>query len=123
MLGLVYRQEGEVLGYAESRSGPRGVLVNPLLHPTVENIAGVLCALLARLPRLGRPAYLAVRAYQSWLDIALEDLPAQVGPRQALLVKHLAHRQRVLAVNPALAHNMENVQAKPSLIEDRINRP
>jgi hypothetical protein len=113
--GLVYRHKhGEVQGYVESRRGPRGVYLQPVIHPDVEDSQGLLVDLLQALPALylGRPVYIAVRSYQSWLEAALEDLHGQAAPRQALFVKHLASAQRVLATNKRLV--MEKQQAEPT---------
>lgn len=112
--GLVYRQNGEVLGYIEGRRGPRGVYLQPVIHPDVEDAQGLLVDLLQALPALylGRPVYIAVRSYQSWLEAAMEELHGQVAPRQALFVKHLVSAQRVLATNKRLA--MEKQQAEPT---------
>ncbi len=112
--GLVYRQNGEVLGYAEGIHGPRGVYLQPVIHPDVEDTQGLLVDLLQTLPALylNRPVYIPVRSYQSWLETAMEELHGQVAPRQALIVKHLVSAQRVLATNKRLA--MEKQQAEPT---------
>jgi hypothetical protein len=118
--GLVYRQDdashhhGEVLGFIEGRRGPRGVFLQPIIHPDVENVQDLLADLLQALPAhyLGRPVYIAVRSYQSWLEGALEDMHGQAAPRQALFVKHLASAQRVMATNKRLV--MEKHQAEPT---------
>jgi len=103
-----------VLGYIEGRHGPRGVYLQPVIHPDVEDARDLLIDLLQALPAfyLGRPVYIAVRSYQSWLESALEELHGQVAPRQALFVKHLASAQRVLATNKRLV--MEKHQAEPT---------
>jgi len=94
--GLVYRQNGEVMGYVDCVFGPRGIYLTPLVHPDIEDGLGLLRGLMPALsPRLGRPVYLAVRSYQAWLENLLADLPAEAAPRQALLVKHLTSMQRV----------------------------
>jgi hypothetical protein len=36
-----------------------------------------------------------VRSYQAWLESVLEDLDAQAGPRQAVMVRRLAKLQKV----------------------------
>ena len=112
--GLVYRQNSEVMGFIEGRRGPRGVYLQPVIHPDVEDARGLLVDLLQSLPGLyqGRPVYIAVRSYQSWLEAALEELHGQVSPRQALFVKHLASAQRVLATNKRLV--LEKHQAEPT---------
>ena len=114
MQGLVYRQGGEVLAYIEGIYGPRAIYLYPMAHPDLENAAELLCNLPSHLlTRLGRPVYLAVRSYQAWLEVALEELDAKVSPRQALMVKHLAIGQRVAQTNPRLAV-LENRQTEPS---------
>ena len=118
--GLVYCQDdanhhhGEVLGFIEGKHGPRGVYLQPIIHPDVENVRDLLADVLQALPALyrGRPVYIAVRSYQSWLEAALEEMHGQVAPRQALFVKHLASAQRVLAINKRLV--MEKHQAEPT---------
>lgn len=96
--GWVYRQEGEIMAYVEGIYGPNGIYLQPLIHPAVENVSQVLSNLLVhqRNP-LGRPIYLAIRSYQAWLETVVRDLECQIGPRQALMVKHLVLQQRVAA--------------------------
>lgn len=108
--GLIYRQRGEVMAYVDCTFGPRGIYLIPLIHPDIEDINGLLRALIPVLtPRMGRPIYLAVRSYQAWLENILAELPAESNPRQALLVKHLTSMQRVplnvrlVAVDPLKA--------------------
>lgn len=93
--GLAYRQNGEIMAYVEGIFGPQGLFLHPIVHPDLTEYGPLVCSLMQSLPRLGRPVYLAVRSYQSWLEHALADLPAQSSPRHALLVKHLANLQRV----------------------------
>lgn len=93
--GWVYRQDGEILAYVEGVYGPTGIYLQPLIHPAVENISHVLSSLLLRQPGLlNRPVFLSIRSYQAWLETVLRDLECQVGPRQALMVKHLVLHQR-----------------------------
>lgn len=98
--GLVYRRGSEVLAFCEVLTGGRGVYLKPLIHPDLENQAELLGSLAHQAAGFGgRPVYLAVRSYQAWLESALEQLPAQVSPRRALLVKHLVKVQRVPVKN------------------------
>lgn len=92
--------------YISSTSGLRGIVLFPLIHPETTDVAGKLCSLIQHLPnRGGRPVYLCVRSYQVWLEHVLEDLGAQAGERQAVMVKHLTHlvkeEQTVRATQPA----------------------
>ena len=95
--------------------GPQGIYLQPIIHPGVENISQVLANLLShqRNP-LGRPIYMAIRSYQAWLETVVRDLECQVGPRQALMVKHLVVQQRV-AVQAARHSVLEKYTAEPSV--------
>lgn len=111
--GLVYRHENEVLAHVAGVYGPRGIYLYPLIHPGVENVAEILTDLLHQLPsRMGRPLYLSVRSYQTWLESSLQQLNGETLPRQALLVKHLVQAQRVEV--PARLGVLENRQAEPT---------
>jgi hypothetical protein len=93
--GLVYRQAGELQAYANVVYGPIGIWVQPFFRPETRQVPELLLDLLTGLPhRNGRPVYLCVRSYQAWLESALEDLSAEVGPRQAVMVKHMAITQK-----------------------------
>jgi hypothetical protein len=64
-----------------------------------------LMELLYHVPhRRGRPVYVCVRTYNSWLEPAMEEIGAKAGPRQAVMVKHLAVPQKAVRayVLPAL---------------------
>jgi hypothetical protein len=88
---LVHYQGGELLAYAEIRSGPQGVWVQPFIHPNAEGVVERLARLLQQVGgRHVRPRYVCVRSYQSWLEQAMEDLGAEPGARQAVTVKRLA---------------------------------
>ena len=86
--------------------GVHGIVLTPFIHPEASGVALKLASLLSQLPeRRGRPVYMCVRSYQAWLEPALEDLGGKVSPRQAVMVKHLAHmikeEQVVRAAQPA----------------------
>jgi hypothetical protein len=93
--GLVCSQKGEAVAYADVEFGPKGIYVKPLFHPDAVDVDCLIHALVTALPnQSGRPIYLSVRSYQSWLENALVELGAEAAPRQAVLVKHLIARQR-----------------------------
>lgn len=85
--------------------GAAGIVLSPLIHPEADSVPAKLSSLVLELPnRRARPIYLRVRSYQAWLEPVLEDLGALAGPRQAVMVKHLARlikdEQTVKAVRP-----------------------
>jgi hypothetical protein len=99
--GLVHYQDGELIAFCDLAHGPRGIWVQPYVHPENQRGEALLADLLEHTPPLpARPIYLCVRSYQGWLEHLLEDLGAQPGPRQAVMVKRLAvTKQAVRAVN------------------------
>ncbi len=93
--GLVLCFDGEPMAYAMLAHGPRGVWVQPFVHPQMEQVELQMGNLLGELtPRRARPVYVSVRSYQAGLNPILEDLDAEACPRQALLVKRLAMTQK-----------------------------
>ena len=115
---LVFRQNDEILAYAEAFSGPQGVYIQPVIHPAVRDVEPLLAGLVAQLPALaGRPVYLAVRAYQAWLESTLQHLNCQPAPRQALLVKHLAILQRIPLLARKSVREAYNHKASAPLIQ------
>lgn len=103
--GLVYYKDGELLAYVELKYGMRGIWAHPYVHPDIEEATAELVALLQSLPsRHARPIYVCVSAYQSWMDGILEQLDAEAGSRQVLLVKHLTVQKK-----------LERLQALPAL--------
>ena len=57
-----------------------------------------------------RPVYVCVRSYQAWLETVLEDLGAEAGTRQAVMVRRLA--KTVKAEEQVSA--MDKVLVKPA---------
>lgn len=102
--GLVCSNEAKC--FVNLTYGAQGIVLAPLIHPEVTDVADRLAGLLDHLPdRRNRPVYLCVRSYQAWLESALEDLGGKPSERQAVMMKHLAHmvkdEQTVLAAKPA----------------------
>jgi hypothetical protein len=94
--GLICREQGKIFGYVDLKQGPRGIWVQPLIHPDTVNVEGYLRNLYESIPnRRSRPVYLCVRSYQSWLESALDIMGAEPGPRQAVMVKHLAAKHLI----------------------------
>jgi hypothetical protein len=113
--GLVCRPEGNLQAYVAVNSGPAGVWIQPLVPPD----SGCGPKLLAGLSGWGsRPVYVCVRSYQAWLETVLEDLGAEAGPRQAVMVRRLAKTIK----EPQAVPVMEKVlaKAKPAAPVTRI---
>jgi hypothetical protein len=91
---LVYKNAGEVVAYVESTSGPDGLYLKPVIHPSVENINMVLSELVMQFIDIQQPLYLQVRSYQAWLLANLQVIGGEESNRFTLLVKHLAIMQR-----------------------------
>ncbi len=115
-LGLVhYNEDGSLQAYADLVYGPAGIWVLPFVHPKiVKDAADLFAQLLIDLPdAAGRPIYLAVRSYQPWIEGAAANLAEGALPEQALMVRHLALRQRV-TVNLERA-SLENGTPEPTV--------
>jgi hypothetical protein len=111
--GRVFRDQGDLAGWASVKTGLQGVFVVPLLHPEVKNAPQVLACLETQLHRETRlPVYFGVRSYQAWLEPALESMDWQVQPRQALMVKRLAVIQKVAV--PAMHAVRNEHRAEPT---------
>jgi hypothetical protein len=120
--GLVIRQKGELMAYVDIKYGRQGILIQPFIHPDVECISHRLHTLITNIPnRRSRPIYLIIRSYLSWLDPAIEDLGAEAGPRQAVMVRHLAILNK--KARPYLLPAIENGRPEVSAsITRRITR-
>lgn len=104
--GMISRQDDQILAYVEISYGHRGIWVQPFVHPDITDVVEKLGELIAKIPdRRSRPVYICVRSYQSWLEPALEELGAEPGPAQAVLIKHLA-----VSKKPALASEMPAIE-------------
>lgn len=106
--------DGEVKCYVSLASGTQGIVITPLIHPEATDVGMKLSSLLNCIPeRRGRPVYLCVRSYQAWLEPALADMGAKPGPRQAVMVKHLAHLIKDEQTSPTVP---SGVSVQPSRV-------
>jgi len=119
--GWVHWQSGALRAYVDVQSGPRGVCLQPLIHPEVSDAGALLDTLLAYPDRwLGRPVYLAVRSYQAWLEPLLEARGVPASIRHSLMVRHLVVFSRSL--QPATAQAaLEKGWAGPTPTAHTIN--
>jgi hypothetical protein len=84
-------QEGRVVGIALTQFGPRGILLDLLLDPSLDSLDEYLSALVFHLPYTNtREIYLRIRDYQGMVASALERLGALPGDHQRVMVKRLA---------------------------------
>jgi hypothetical protein len=89
--GMITWQDGQVVGIVLPQFGPKGILVDLLLDPSLGGLDELLAALLFHLPYTStREIYLRVRDYQSRLASTLESWGAQAGDQQRVMVKRLA---------------------------------
>jgi hypothetical protein len=85
----------------EVTSGPKGIFLTPIIHPNIREHENLIANLFKFMNSgTGRPVYLAVRDYQSWLNAAAESLGGTPGNRKTLLVRHLINKQRVSVPSP-----------------------
>jgi len=120
--GLVLYQKGELLAYVELKYGPRGIWVQPFIHPDAEDIPAYLSDMIANIPaRRSRPIYICVRSYQSWLEPGIEDLGGEAGPRQAVMVRQLMVQQKTVRAYtiPALESGQAEVSARLMRLENK----
>ena len=112
--GLGYQQNDEILAFVEIIYGPNGIYLNPVVHPNLRQPAEIITGMLNKIPNMsGRPLYLAVRDYQSWLNDAAISLNGEPSDRKVLMVKHLARQQRV-AVTSTIRKVLEQHSAEPT---------
>jgi hypothetical protein len=94
--GLVCPDAGELLGYVDLKSGPRGIWAQPFIHPDTDSVDDRLRDMVESIPyRRSRPVFLCVRSYQSWLESALDSMAAEPGSQQAVMVKYLTAKHPV----------------------------
>lgn len=118
--GLLQYDGDRLAAYAEIRAGHRGIWIQPFVHPGVEDVSRRFHDLLLEIPnRFSRPVYMCIRSYQSWLEGSLENSGAEAGPRQAVMVKHIAAPQKaeVGKALPALDGSQPEITAPISQIK------
>ena len=120
--GLLQYDGDTLAAYVELKIGHRGIWIHPFVHPGVENISKRFHDLILEIPnRFSRPVYMCVRSYQSWLEGTLEEIGAEAGPRQAVMVKHMASPQKaeVGKALPALEGSQPEITAPISQIKGK----
>ena len=121
--GMVYQQDDDLLAYVELRYGHRGIWAQPFFHPDTQDVAENFFGMLQSMTNRGtRPVYICVRSYQSWLEPAIEELGAEAGARQAVMVKHLRSLQK--SARPLAVPTLEgSPEATASIVQSDPTKP
>jgi hypothetical protein len=120
--GLIYRANGDVLGYLDIRRGPHGTWVQPYFHPAAKLDDSVISSFLDRFhPSPTSPLFICVRSYQGGLGSSLQRLGFEPCSDQAVMVKRLAAsvRQGATKPLPALDGTQPEVTAPFTNIETK----
>ncbi len=120
--GLVYRANGEVLGYLDVRRGPNGTWVQPYFHPAANLSDRVVASFLGRFsPSEAQPLFVCVRSYQGGLGSSLGRLGFKPCSDQAVMVKRLTAgvRQTAKRALPALNGTQPEATAPFTNIETK----
>jgi len=89
--GLVCWKAGKIAGIALTSFGPKGILVDLIIEPNLDELDEYLSALFFHLPyRNSRDIFFRIRSYQQRLTAVLERAGAVAGPEQNAVVKRLA---------------------------------
>ena len=116
IMGMVCSQ-GSLQAYVAVKSGPKGIWIQPIVPPDSDCVSEQLAGLTQSVSDWReRDIYVCVRSYQAWLESVLEDLGAQAGPRQAVMVRRLAKLQKVEEKISA----MDKVLVKPAAPVARV---
>jgi hypothetical protein len=116
VMGLVC-SEGNLQAYVAVNSGPKGVWIQPIVPPDSDCVSEQLAGLTNAVSDWReKPLFVCVRSYQAWLESVLEDLGAEAGPRQAVMVRRLAKLQKVEEKVSA----MDKVLVKPTAPVARV---
>jgi hypothetical protein len=88
--GWVLYEEGELVGFFGAASGPLGLRVEPIFHPSARHVASWMTAWLAApdFPA-DRPVYVCVRSYQDWFGSILREAGFSPWSRQAVFSRRI----------------------------------
>lgn len=89
---LCRQNEERLMAYVDVTEGKQGIYLTPYIHPEFMSAApAILDRIIRQIDRHDKlPVYMRVRRYQEWLSSAMEMLHFEPGPRQAVMVKHIA---------------------------------
>jgi hypothetical protein len=109
--GLVCFAEDGLQACAMFSSGPKGIWLLPLVLPDSNCFPAQIHTLVRAVGNWNnRAVYMCVRSYQAWLEATLEELGAEAGPRQAVMVKRLAQPVKELQSVPVMEKALAKVK-------------
>lgn len=112
---FVLHVAGQLTAFVDVQRGPYGIWVQLFAEPNAPIADGLTALAILLRPRPTRPVYVAVRAYQDWLEPLLEGLDAQPGPRQVVLVRRM--------VQPVKVKDMQKLAQAASIEASTIRYP
>jgi len=113
--------QGRLLAFADLAYGPAGIYIQPMLDPAADH-AALLLALVQAVPnRLGRQLYISARSYQPLLVEALERLPFSLEQELALMVRHLALKDKFPALARQPVYKGEKTEGSVPVIQSHRN--
>lgn len=102
---LVCREDGNILGYAASKSFGGKVVITPLFQPFGGNTFELLGGLIHQYQDDFREVYIRQNSDTSWLSPHLEEVAVPVTPRLEMLVKHFAVQQKAAVLEASRSTN------------------
>jgi hypothetical protein len=120
---LIVRNNGELIAYVESDSGPHGIYLKPIFHPAAEDVQELLLDLVKIFQGLGKPVYLQMRSYQAWLTPLLEAVNAENSTHFALMIRHLAVAQYAAAQAQQVRVNQRQTETSASIVQKMVEPP
>ena len=92
-------EKGELAAFLHFKQGSAATWLRVYIHPNAQARGDEIMRLALNIasPRPAHPLYCCVRRYQSWVQIALEQVGFEHLSGQALMVKHTVHHARKLA--------------------------
>lgn len=122
--GWVYYQDGNLLGFIAMAQGPKGIWLQPFIHPEMRETSITFSQIISELnPKKTRPLYFCLRSYQAWLISEMEKMGAQPGPDQAVMVRRLVVpiKKNVLGSIPQIQNGTEPTTTYYELPEKQDN--
>ncbi len=90
--GWIHWGKSDMDAFFAVTTGKHGLYMVPYIHPDITAATELLLrsALAMAQQKSSQPIYICVKRYQEWIANCLEALGLEPGPRQAVMVKHLA---------------------------------